>query len=292
MANYESPKCADCEFGKGHCRPNKINTVKKNPMKEQDLKKEHLLPGKMVYADHYISRAPGRLYHTKGKSDQSDICSGGCVFIDYASGYVSIKHQVAINTTETVKAKLTFEREAQSQGVAIKGYHTDNVIFNSSELMEDLLKKQQHITFSLAVTSHQNGAAERAIKTVVTMERTMLMQATLICPEDTLYTDLWPTAMDYAVWVYNLTPDMQSGLSAIEIWSSSRFEPVSETLSNCHVWVCPTYVLEPKFQKPGVKIPKWAPRSLRGVKISPQYHVIFDDMFSNVMISTAADPEV
>ena len=76
---------------------------------------------------------------------------------------------------------------------------------------------------------------------------------------------------------------------------------------------CPTYVLEPKLQKPGVKIPKWAPRSRRGVNmgfikmhstqvglvlnlltgsISPQYHVVFDDMFSTVMSSTAADPEV
>ena len=43
--------------------------------------------------------------------------SVGCVFIDYASGYVSIKHQVAIKANETVKAKLNFEREAQSQGV-------------------------------------------------------------------------------------------------------------------------------------------------------------------------------
>ena len=106
---------------------------------------------------------------------------------------------------------------------------------------------------------------------------------------------------------------MQSGLSAIEIWSRSRFEPVSETLSNCQVWGSPTYVLEPKLQKPGVKIPKWAPRSQRGVNmgfrkmhstqvglvinlltgsISPQFHVLFDDMFSTVMISTAADPEV
>ena len=84
-------------------------------MKEQDIKKDHLLPGQMVSADHYISRSPGRIYHTKGKSDQSDMFSGGCVFIDHASGYVSIKHQVAINATETVKAKLTFEREAQSQ---------------------------------------------------------------------------------------------------------------------------------------------------------------------------------
>ena len=86
--------------------------------------------------------------------------SGGCVFIEHVSGYVSIKQQVAINSTETVKAKLTFEREAQSQGVVIKGYHTDNGIFNSSEFMENLLNNQQKIRFSGAGASHQNGAAE------------------------------------------------------------------------------------------------------------------------------------
>ena len=41
------------------------------------------------------------------------------LFIDHASGYVRIKHQVAINATDTVKAKLTFDREAKSQGVVI-----------------------------------------------------------------------------------------------------------------------------------------------------------------------------
>ena len=112
-----------------------------------------------MYADHYILRAPGRLYHTKGKSDQSDMFSGGCVFIDHASGYVIIKHQVAINATENVKAKLTFKKQAQIQGVVIKGYHTDNGIFNSSEFMEELLKKQQKIIFSGDGASHQNGAA-------------------------------------------------------------------------------------------------------------------------------------
>ena len=150
-------------------------------------------------ADHYISRAPGRLYHTKGKSDQSDMFTGGCVFIDHASGYVSIKHQVAINATETVKAKLTFEREAQSQGVLIKGYHNDIGIFNSSEFMEELFKKQQKIRFSGAGASHQTGAAERSIKMVVTMARNMLMHTSLKCPEDTLSTDIWPMEMDYAV---------------------------------------------------------------------------------------------
>ena len=126
---------------------------------------------------------------------------------------MSIKHQVAINATETVKEKLTFEKEAQSQGVVIKGYYTDNGIFNSSEFMEELLKKQQKIRFSGAGASHQNGAAERAIKTVVTMERTMLMHVELRCTEGTFSTDIWPMVMDYAVWVYNRTPDMQSELS-------------------------------------------------------------------------------
>ena len=79
-------------------------------MKEQELKKDYLLTGKMMSADHY----------TKGKSDQYEIFSGECVFIEHFSGYVRIKHQVAINATETVKAKLTFESEDKSQGVVIK----------------------------------------------------------------------------------------------------------------------------------------------------------------------------
>ena len=83
-------------------------------MKEQELKKDHLLPGQMVSADQYISQAPVRLYHTKGESDEADMFSGGCVFIDHPSGYVSIKHQLDLNATETIKAKLTFEREDQS----------------------------------------------------------------------------------------------------------------------------------------------------------------------------------
>ena len=109
--------------------------------------------------DHYISQDPGRLYHTKGKSYPSYMFSVGCVFIDHDSGYVIIKHQVDINSTETVKAKLTFDRGDQSQGVVIKGYQTDNSIFYASYFMEVLLKNQQKIRFSGAGASHQNGAA-------------------------------------------------------------------------------------------------------------------------------------
>ena len=69
--------------------------------------------------------------YTKGKSDQSEMFSGGCVFIERVSGYVRIKHQVAINATENFKAKKTFEREDKSQGVMINVYHTYIEIFNN-----------------------------------------------------------------------------------------------------------------------------------------------------------------
>ena len=132
VANYERPKCAASEFGKGHFRSNKVNTIKNNPMKEEELKKDNLLTGNMVSAYHYISRYPGSIYRTKVKSDPSEMFSSGCVFIDQASGYVSIKHQVATNATETVKEKITFERESHSHRVVIKGYQTDSVILNAS----------------------------------------------------------------------------------------------------------------------------------------------------------------
>ena len=77
-------------------------------MKEQELKNDHLMHVHMVSTYHYILRASDSLYHTKGKSYPYDMFSEGCVFIDHVSGYVIIKHQVAINSTETVKAKLTF----------------------------------------------------------------------------------------------------------------------------------------------------------------------------------------
>ena len=105
----------------------------------------------------------------------------GCVFIDHVSAYVSINHQVVIKYTKTVKEKLTFEREYKRKLVMIHVYHTYNGIFNTSKFMEVLLKNQQKIRFSGVRASHQNGSAERTAKTLVTMERTMLMKAWMIC---------------------------------------------------------------------------------------------------------------
>ena len=76
-----------------------------------------------------------------------------------------------------------------------------------------------------------------------------------------------------------------------------------------HVWGCPCYVLDPKLQD-GHNLPKWKPWSRRGMfvgfsprrsslvhlvlntrtgKISPQFHVVFDDWFTSVLSVDAED---
>ena len=69
-----------------------------------------------------------------------------------------IKHKVGIDATKTVNAELIFEREAQSQGMAIKGCKNDKEAFNASDCIGDWLNNQRNIRFIGAGTSYKNGA--------------------------------------------------------------------------------------------------------------------------------------
>ena len=115
---------------------------------------------------------------------------------------MSIKYQVAINTTETIKAKLTFEREYKSQWVMINVYHTDNGIFNTSKIMEEMLKKQQKLRFSGAGASHQNGAGRRALYQDSGQYGKFHIDAILDdMSQGHIIHWFWPIGMDYAVWI-------------------------------------------------------------------------------------------
>ena len=89
------------------------------------------------------------------------------------------------------------------------------------------MKKQKNIRFSWSGTSRQNGAAKSAIKIVVTIAGTILMHASLRCPEETFSIYLWPNLKRYSVHIYKHIPDMQSDLSTIEIYSISRYVTMS-----------------------------------------------------------------
>ncbi len=108
--------------------------------------------------------------------------------------------------------------------------------------------------------------------------------------------DLWPFALEQAVYLWNNLPNADTSLSPIEIFTSQKVSNY-EHLLRMHVWGCPVYVLEPTLQD-GKKIPKWMPHSRRGQfvglspehsttigqirnirtgHILPQFHVVYDD---------------
>ena len=63
-----------------------------------------------------------------------------------------------INAPKYVKEKLSFEREAQIQGVEIIGYHTENGVLNAPHFVEKILKDHKNVIFSGSSASHQNEA--------------------------------------------------------------------------------------------------------------------------------------
>jgi hypothetical protein len=118
---------------------------------------------------------------------------------------------------------------------------------------------------------------------------------------------LLATSNDYASWVFNRLPNLVNGLLPNKIWSSCCAP--TEEFNRSHEFGCPVYVLDATLQD-GHKIPQLAPRACLGVflgfltlhssqvpivmnvdtgKISPQFHVIFDDKFETVMSMTSED---
>ena len=84
----------------------------------------------------------------------------------------------------------------------------------------------------------------------------------MICINDTFPTYLWIIEIKYTVWIYHWIHDIHSSLSYIEIWSIFRFEKMSKTISNFHVWCFSTDVLQIKLLNHGLKTLKWYPRIL------------------------------
>jgi hypothetical protein len=304
-AKCEHPKCAACEYGKARRRPTKSSVTRPLPLKENVLKGDVLFPGQRVSLDHFECSAKGRLLTSHGKTPLNEMYRGGAIFVDQASGYIFVQPQVTFSSVETLQAKLDYERMCLTSGVRVISYMSDNGAFSAQEFVQDIVSRGQNAKYSGVGAHHHNGIAERAILTISNMSRTMMLHAGIHWP-DLVDSSLWPLTMEYAAYIYNHVPLLESGQAPIDIFS--RTVVPRQRLADLHVWGCPAYVLEPKLQD-SKKIPRWQPRSRRGVflglaskyassvplvlnpstlYISPQFHVVFDDLFTTV-ISQAVD---
>ena len=292
-------KCEACRLSKATRLPEGAVKETLRPEKDGALKREVLRVGAKISTDQFVSSMKGRLFHTKGKEPDSQKFTGGTIYVDLSSGYMHIQPQVSLCAQETILGKRKFERILDIHGHKAKTYLGDNGVYRSKEFMNELHKLGQEIHFCGVGAHHQNGVAERAIRTVSDSARTLMLHAALRWPEE-VSQDLWPMAMEYAVFLYNRMPNQQSGISPLELLTDTKIDPT--ILKNARVWGCPCFVLDPKIQD-GNKLPRWVPRSRRGqflgrssshassiglirnIKtgaLSSQFHVIYNDFYSTV----------
>lgn len=303
----ENCLCAACQFAKQSRTPTGVSRSTINPTKDGGLKDTHLRPGACVSVDQFVSSTPGRLAHTFGKERQEEKLMGGTVFVDHASGFVYVENQVALSAPETVRSKQRFERFAIQGGVPILGYHGDNGIFRSREFRSSLEESNQSIDFSGVGAHHQNGIAERAIRTISDSARAMLIHSMIHWPHETTL-DLWPFAVEYAAYLYNHMPRRDCDKAPIELFFDSTCD-VGAILADAKCWGCPAYVLDPTLQD-GKKLPRWSPKSKLGQflgrsrehadavgrirnlstgAISSQFHVVYDNFFTTTLSDLSHD---
>jgi hypothetical protein len=292
-----SLKCMICEFAKGHRRAKKATHAIPNDQRTGALKAEDLKPGVRVSVDHFESRLLGRTFDSYGKAS-STTYKGGCIFVDHSTGYLHVEAQLGFSAVETIRAKQAFEQMALQHGVVVESYLTDSGAFKANAFVQHIRTHAQHIRYCGANAHHKNGVAERAVQSVSNMARAMLLHASAHW-KNGIDSSLWPMAVKYATHLYNHLPNAQ-GLCPADLFTGSTVP--RHRLQDIHVWGCPIYVLDPKLQA-GQKLPRWQPRSRRGVfmgfsylhssevplilnlqtgSITPQYHVVFDDYFSTV----------
>ena len=99
------------------------------------------------------------------------------IFVDSISKKVFCEFQNSTGAKETIEAKRHMERDAKASGVKVNAFRADNGIFKSTEFRLELKNNDQDITFCGVGAHHQNGVAERYIRTMVERARTVLLNA-------------------------------------------------------------------------------------------------------------------
>ena len=107
-----------------------------------------------------------------------------------------------------MEGKKAFEQFAKDKGIIIEVYRADNGIFKDNTWVHACETHNQTLRFAAVGAQHQNGHAERRIRELQDIARTMLIHANKRWPT-AITTNLWPYAIRMANEVLNNTPSMQ-----------------------------------------------------------------------------------
>ena len=293
LARCQVPKCAACLYGKSTRRAWRT----KAPIKDMTIPPA-TSPGAVVSVDQLISAVPGLIAQMKGFITHQRY-NVATIFVDHFSGLSFVHLQKGSTVEETIEGKQSFERYAKTHGVAIKHYHADNGIFEAKGFQNALAMVGQTITFCGVNAHHQNGRAEKKIRDLQELARTMLLHAKQRWPK-AINHHLWPYAVKMGNDISNRAPAISDGISPIEKFSQVAVAP---QIKHSHTFGAPVYVLNSALQVAGKGQPKWdqranigiylgtSPRhsrkvalvlSLKTGHVSPQFHVVIDDFFETL----------
>ena len=199
----------------------------------------------MVAVDQLVSPTPGLIAQISGYLTTKRY-KYATVFVDLYSRYGYVYLQKTASANETCEGKKAFEAHALRSGVRIQNYHADNGIFKANLWVQACLENGQGLMFAGVNAHHQNGVAERRIRTLQEMARTMLIHANKRWA-DSITTNLWPYAIRIANDAINNTPNMatKSKLNPIEVFTNTK------VVGNPKHWKpfgCPAYVLNDDLQ--------------------------------------------
>ncbi len=91
-----APLCTACQMAKQSQQNPEVKVENNVPEKDMLLWHGKLQPGAMVSIDQYVSTLPGHLPKTKGKEPKKDKYNGGTLFVDHATTYIYLRHQVSL----------------------------------------------------------------------------------------------------------------------------------------------------------------------------------------------------
>jgi len=290
------PLCIACQFGKAHRRPWRTKGKKSGSIR----KPEHKQPGDGVSMDQIVSAQPGLIPQMTGFLTSKRIW--GCTtFVDHVTDYVYVHLMRDFTLAETLLAKASWEKLLAQAGHAVTHYHADNGRFADNGFIADINKKDQKLTFCGVGAHHQNGIIENKNKVLTQGARTLLLHGMRMWPQmiDSMF---WPFAFKAMAERLNSLQLNSKGETPESLLHGVKVEEIP--VKSFHTLFCPIYVLDSRLhQAGGAGPPKWEPRSRIGVylghspfhagsvalvfnpttgRVSPQYHVVFDDEFSTV----------
>ena len=293
-AKCEIPVCSACLYAKQTRRP-----WRGKPSSQHSKRNHELTPGEVVSVDQMVSPTPGLVAQMTGILTTKRY-KYATVYVDQATrlGYTYL--QKSATAEETIKGKIAFELYCLSKGINVKAYHADNGIFRANAWVNHCNANNQMLTFAGVNAHHQNGVAERRIRELQNMTRTMLIHSAQKWPK-CISANLWSYAMRQANEIINNSPNMQHAQrkTPYEVFTNTK---VVINIKHFQPFGCPVHVLENELQL-NHPFHKWKKRSNVGIYlgmsphhgrnvalilsrrtglVSPQFHVKFDPLFETV----------